>query len=158
MDTFDKYFRLTWLLLAGFIGIIGTIVLIFFILKLCSVSLSHLPGFDFLFRFFITIIPYLFFLGGYNYMRTKLAGCPKKGTVLAARIIMVLGVLFCLITIGLKLAFLWGVRKNWLLEFDHQAHYGLIIQIFLLFLTAMVLATGDPKEKNWWEKETVNPS
>jgi hypothetical protein len=44
------------------------------------------------------------------------------------------------------------VKSEWMRLFSEQSHYTFIIQIVLLFCTALIIAAGDPEEKDWMER------
>ncbi len=143
------------LIFGGFIGFLLLIILIFYILKLSSITLFLIPGSENAFHFFITIIPYAIFFSGYYYLHTKITFAKTKLSRYLSRFLLVTGSALCLITMLLSLLVLYKVKTEWLRAFDDNTHFALIAQILLLFFTAAIIATGDPKEKNWMEKDSA---
>ena len=154
MNSFDKYFKLIALLFGGLIGFLGLIVLIFHLLKLCSITLFYIPGFDSFFQFIVIIIPYIIFFGGYYYLHKKMPLSKNKNTVLLARIFLIIGSLLCMATLILSTLKLFGVQKSFLLTYQDNSQYGWIAQIVILFFTALIVASGDAKEKDWMHKHS----
>ena len=115
----------------------------------------NIPGADNVFHVFIIMVPYLIFFSGYYYMHTKIAAAKTKLSRLLARLFLVVGSLICFITMIFSLLVFLKVKNEWLRTYDANSHYALIIQVFMLFITAAIIATGDPKEKNWMEKNNV---
>lgn len=152
MNNFHKFFVLMALLFGGFIGFLGLIVVIFYILKLFSVTLFYIPGFDKFFQFIIIIIPYIIFFCGYYYLHKKIPLSKSKIAIVLARTFLIIGSLLCAATLVLTTLKLFGVQKSFLLTFDDNSQYGWIAQIVILFFTALITATGDAKEKDWIHK------
>jgi len=152
MNQTDKNLKLLLLLLGGFISFILSIVIIFYVLKLCSVTLFYLPGFDHLYQFVVTVTPYVIFFMGYYYLHKKIPLSKNKGAAIAARILFVIGSLLCLCTMILSTLTMFGVQKRFLLTYQDNSQYGWIIQVVILFFTALITATGDAKEKDWMDK------
>ncbi len=142
------------LLFGGFIGFLGLIVVIFYILKLFSVTLFYIPGFDHFFNFIIIIIPYIIFFLGYYYLHKKIPLSKSKMAIVLARAFLIIGSLLCAATLILSTLKLFGVQKSFLLTFDENSQYGWIAQIVILFFTALIIATGDAKEKDWIHKHS----
>jgi ABC-type multidrug transport system permease subunit len=156
MNNFNKYFKLMALLFGGFIGFIGLITGIFYLLKLFSVTLFYIPGFDHFFSFIMIIIPYVIFFCGYYYLHKKIPLSKSKTAAVAARVVMILGSLLCAVTMVLSTLKLFGVHKTFLLTFDEKSQYGWMIQIVILFFTALIVASGDAKEKDWMHKKVIS--
>ena len=148
----DRYIKLMTLLLGGFFGFIALLATIFFLLKLCSITLFYIPGFDHLFQFIVTIIPYLIFFMGYYYLNIKVPLCRSKTGVITGRILIVVGTLLCAATMVIATLTLFGVHKSFLLTYQDNSQYGWIIQVVILFFTALIIAAGDEKEKDWMDK------
>ena len=98
MNDFNKYFGIAFLIMGSFIGLILFFVLIFFFLKLLSVTVLALPGFNWLFKYIITIIPYLIFFGGYYFLFTQISKTGNSFLQMISKTLMVTGVLSCFIT------------------------------------------------------------
>lgn len=155
MDNFQKYSRLMLLIAGGFFGFIILIALFFFILRLLSITMFHIPGFDLFFQYVIIIIPYLLFFAAYYYLYKKISGSKNRLSRIIARLLLIAGCLVCLFTLTLSTVIFLKVKNDWLRFFEDNAHYALIIQLIIIFATAAVLASGDGKEKDWMEREKV---
>ncbi len=160
MNKTDKYFKLMLLLFGVFIGFIAFLVLIFYLLKLCSITLFHLPGFQHFFHFVVIVIPYLIFFSGYYYLHKQIPLSKSKIGALIARILLIIGSLLCAATMVIATLTLFGVQKIFLLTYQDNSQYGWILQVVILFFTALIIASGDAKEKDWMQKhnEEVVPN
>lgn len=154
MNTSDKYFKLMVLLFGGFFGFISLMVLIFFILKLCSITLFLLPGFDRFFQFIVVIIPYIIFFSGYYYLKKQIHLSKSKTTSIIAMTLVIIGSLCCFLTLILATLKLFGVQKSFLLTYEDNSQYGWILQVVILFFTALIIASGDTKEEDWMQKHS----
>ena len=67
-------------------------------------------------------------------------------------VFLVAGSVICFITLVLSLLVFLKVKGEWLRDYDDQSHYSFVIQILLLFATALIIASGDAKEKDWMER------
>ena len=144
------------LLFGGFIGFLGLVIVIFYMLKLFSVTLFYIPGFDRFFNFVIIIIPYIIFFLGYYYLHKKISLSKSKTAAIIAKAFLIIGSLLCAATLVLATLKLFGVQKTFLLTFDENSQYGWIAQIVILFFTALIVATGDAKEKDWMDKKVIS--
>ena len=156
MNGFNKYFKLMALLFGGLVGFLLLLVVIFYLLKLCSITLFYIPGFDSFFTFIIIVIPYLIFFSGYYYLHKKIPLSKSKTAAAIARIFLVTGSLLCVCTMILSSLKLFGVQKSFLLTYEDNSQYTWIVQIVILFFTALILATGDAKEKDWMYRNTTD--
>ena len=154
MKSFDKYFKLIALLFTGLLGFVLLIVGIFYLLKLCSITLFYIPGFDGFFQFIVTIIPYIIFFSGYYYLHKKIPLSKSKVAAVIARIFLIAGSLLCVCTLVLSAITLFGVQKSLLLLYQDNSQYAWILQIIMLFFTALIIASGDSKEKDWMHKHS----
>lgn len=144
------------LLFAGFVGFLVSLVVIFYLLKLCSVTLFYFPGFDSFFSFIVTIIPYIIFFAGYYYLHKKIPLSKSKTAAVIARVFLITGSLLCVCTMILSTLKLFGVQKSFLLTYQNNSQYTWIAQILILFFTALIIATGDAKEKDWMHKHVTD--
>ena len=144
------------LLFGGFIGFLGLVIVIFYMLKLFSVTLFYIPGFDRFFNFVIIIIPYIIFFLGYYYLHKKISLSKSKTASIIAKAFLIIGSLLCAATLVLATLKLFGFQKTFLLTFDENSQYGWIAQIVILFFTALIVATGDAKEKDWMDKKVIS--
>ena len=154
MSKTDKYIKLMTLLISGFLGFVALLITLFFVLKLCSITLFHLPGFDRLFQFIVSIFPYLIFYVGYYYLYNQIRLSKNKIGVVIGIIVLTIGSLLCAATMVLATLTLFGVQKSFLLTYRDNSQYGWIIQVVLLFFMALFIASGDPKEQDWMDKNS----
>lgn len=152
MKQSDRSVTLIFLLLGGFISFLLLIAGIFYFLKLCSVTMFHIPGFDHVFQFVVVVIPYVIFFSGYVYLHKQIKASPSKKAANTARVLLLIGSVCCLITLMLASMKLFGVQKSFVLVYEDNSQYGWIIQIVVLFFTALAVASGDAKEKGWMDK------
>ena len=152
MNKSDKYFKLMALLFGGFIGFIALLALIFYLLKLCSITLFHIPGFDHVFQFIVIVIPYLIFFAGYYYLHKKVSLSKSKIGAVIGRLFLIIGSLLCVATMILATLTLFGVQKRFLLTYQDNSQYGWILQVVILFFSALIIASGDGKENDWMQK------
>ena len=152
MNKSDKYIKLMTLLLGGFLGFIALLITIFFLLKLCSITLFHLPGFDRVFQFIVSIFPYLIFFVGYYYLYNQIRISKNKIVVVVGILVLIIGSLLCAATMVLATLTLFGVQKSFMLTYRDNSQYGWILQVVILFFMALFIATGDGKEQDWMDK------
>jgi hypothetical protein len=89
-------------------------------------------------------------------LHKKIPLSKSKTAAIAARVVMILGSLLCAVTMVLSTLKLLGVHKTFLLTFDEKSQYGWMIQIVILFFTALIVASGDAKEKDWMHKKVIS--
>lgn len=154
MDNFQKYSRLMVLIAGGFFGFIIFVALLLFVLRLFSITMFNIPGFDLFFQYVIIIIPYLLFFAAYYYLYKKIGLCTSKASRVIARLLIAAGCGICLFTLALSTAIFLHVKNDGLKTFEDNGHYALIIQLIIIFVTAGILASGDATEKDW--KERIN--
>jgi hypothetical protein len=142
------------LIFGGLIGFLVFIFILFYLLKLCSITLFYIPGFDNFFQLIIIVIPYIIFFLGYYYLHSKIPLSRSKTAAVTGRIFLIAGSLLCAITLILSTLKIFGVQKSFLLTFDQYSQYAWIAQIVILFFTALIIASGDAKEKDWMQKHS----
>ena len=142
------------LIAGGFFGFIIFVALLLFVLRLFSITMFNIPGFDLFFQYVIIIIPYLLFFAAYYYLYKKISFSKSKSSRVIARLFIAAGCSICLFTLALSTAIFLHVKNDVLKTFEDNGHYALIIQLVIIFVTAGVLASGDAKEKDW--KERIN--
>jgi len=152
MDKFQKYSRLMLLIAGSFFAFILLIALLIFVLRLFSITMFHVPGFDLFFQYVIIIIPYLIFFSAYYYLFKKISISKSRLSRIIARLLIAAGCIICTATLTFSTALFLHIKTDWLKIYEDNGHYALIIQIVILFLTAGVLASGDEKEKDWMER------
>ena len=141
------------LIIGGFIGFILLIAIILYILKLFSITIFNIPGIDPFFHYFIICVPYIIFFSAYYYLLKKSIFSKSRPSKIISGILLITGSITCFATFMLASIKFFGVKNEWLNTFSENSHYALIFQLILLFATAGVIATGDPKEKDWRERE-----
>lgn len=142
------------LLFGAVAGFVLLAVILFYLLKLFSITLFYIPGFENVFQFIIVIIPYVIFFCGYYYMHTKIGAAKTTTARVTGRILMIFGSLVCFASMIMAILVFIKVKSDWVGVFNSNSHYAFIAQILLLFATAAMIATGDPKEKNWMERDS----
>ena len=141
------------LIVGGFISLILFIAILIFVLRIFSVTLFHIPGFDLFFEYIIILIPYILFFSAYYYLYKKITISKSKASRIIARILIAMGCIISLFTLSLSTALFLNIKNDWLRLFEDNSHYAMVIQIIIIFLTAGALASGDPKEKDWMERK-----
>ena len=154
MDNFQKYSRLMLLIAGGFIAFILAIALIFFVLRILSITMFYIPGFDWLFQFTIVAIPYVIFYAAYYYLAKKIRYSENKASRLIARSLLVIGLLLCTVTLVLAMMIFFKVNDQRLPMVELNGHYGWIFHLIILLVAAGVIAGGDKKEKDWMERKS----
>ena len=69
---------------------------------------------------------------------------------------LIAGSLLCLATLILSTLKLLGIQKTFVLLYQDNSQYGWIAQIVILFFSALIIATGDAKEKDWMDKKVIS--
>ncbi len=152
MDNFQKYSRLMLLIVGGFVAFILFVALVFFLLRLLSITMFHIPGFNRLFEFTIISIPYIIFYASYYYLAKKIKYSRSLLSRLISRVLLGFGLLLCTLTFVISMLVFFKVNDERLRTFDENAHYGWIFQLIILLIAAGVIAGGDQKEKDWMER------
>lgn len=152
MDNNGKYLGLLLLIMGVVFGALVVFGLVFFILKIISVSLFDNRISENIFHYLVTIIPYLIFFGAYYYLYQKIKQAKKIFLKTIAFLLIIIGCLICLSSLVLFTMIAFEIEKDWLGAFDEHSGYTLVAQLVIVFLAAMTLAFGDPKEKDWIQK------
>ena len=145
------------LLIAG--AIFGSILLIatlFFALKIFSVTLFHIPGFDFFFQYIIILIPYILFFAAYYYLVRKIKNARSKASRIIAGVLLLAGLVTCIFTLILSTVLFLQLKIAWMIKLEDYTHYALITQLLFLFISAGVLASGDTREVDWMKRNTTH--
>lgn len=140
------------MLVGGIIAFILLVALVFFSLRLFSVAVFHIPGFDFLYQLIIVLIPYFVFFAAYYYLFRKIILSGSQTSRITARILIFSGALFCALSMILSVIVFLSKTKEWTIAFEENEHYAYIIQLIVLLIIAATLAAGDSKEKDWMER------
>lgn len=141
------------LLMGSVLAVVATVALVFFILKLFAVTLFNIPGSSYIFHLFIVVIPYLILFAAYYLVHREIVAARSSASAAAARTILVIGSLACVTGLVLSLMIFFNVKREWLYIYDDYSKYTFAVHLILVFITAGVLATGDPKEKSWLERQ-----
>ena len=142
------------LLVGGFIAFILCIALVFFILRILSITMFNIPGFDWLFQFAIVALPYVIFYASYYYLAKKIRFSKSKLSRLTARMILIAGLILCTAALSLSMMVFLKVNDLRLRMFEENAQYGWILQLVILLIAAGIIASGDEKEKDWMERRS----
>lgn len=153
MNNFNKYFSLVALLIAGFLSFLLLLILIFYVLKLFSITFLNIPGSENIFNVVIILVPYILYYAAYYYLHKKIS---LAKTTLAKKLgwaFLLVGTALCTFTLILSFMLFFKLNFQWLRTFESNSQYAFIVQIFFIFFTAGSIATGDAKEKDWMERE-----
>ena len=90
-------------------------------------------------------------------MHKKIPLSKSKVSAFIARVFMIVGSLLCACTLVLSTLKLFGVQKSFVLTYEDNSQYAWIAQVVMLFFTALIIATGDAKEKDWIYKNSEEP-
>ena len=154
MDNFQKYSRLMLLIAGGFVAFILFIALVFFLLRLFSITMVHIPGFNRFFEFAIVLIPYIIFFTAYYYLSKKIRSSKNFVSRMAGRILLIVGALLCVTELVLSLMVFFEATVYWLRNYEDNVQFGWIIQLIILMTAAAAIAGGDAKEKDWMERRS----
>lgn len=69
---------------------------------------------------------------------------------------LIAGSSLCLATLILSTLKLLGIQKTFVLLYQDNSQYGWIAQIVILFFSALIIASGDAKEKDWMDKKVIS--
>lgn len=141
-----------WLLLASVFGFAALIAVIFFMLKFFAVSVSFIPGSSYVFEFFITSAPYFILFAAYYLVHKKISSSKTNVSSVAARIILTVGSLICVMQLVFALMLFFKVRTGWLATYSEYDKAGFALHLILILIASGVLATGDAKEKSWLQR------
>jgi hypothetical protein len=152
MNNTSKYLELLLLMIGVLMGFVLSVALLIIILKLLSVVLFTNKISENIYHYCVIIIPYLIFFAAYYYLYLKVKQSKNIASKTIASFILIAGCLLCATSFILLTANFLGNTSDLVAFFNDNSGSGLVIQIAVAFLTAMVLAFGDPKEKDWIEK------
>ncbi len=152
-DNTNRYFYLMALLMGSFVAMLGIIVLLFYTLKLFAFTLFNIPGSGYIFQLFITVAPYLILFAAYYLVYTQIVAAKKSVAAAVARVILTIGSLVCVMGLAFTLLVFFKVNKQWAYLYEDYSKYTFAAHLIIVLITAGVLATGDPKEKSWLERE-----
>ncbi len=141
------------LLLLSAVGFAGLLVAIFYLLKLFSVVMFNIPGSGWFFHLFIVTAPYLILFAAYYLVHTRIRAARQHPATTAARIILSLGSLFCILGLLIVLLEFFKVNSVLIKWYNPLSKYSFAGHLLLMLLSSGVLATGEPKEKSWLERQ-----
>jgi hypothetical protein len=159
-DSFAKFLKIAALSIAGFIGLAGLIVLLFYVVgKYVLGYMGSYAWFDYLLIILLLGIPSFVFLIGYPvfFMRTRMH-----------RFALVRGISYLLFSVGILSCigfFSWDIYELFKMKdsvFAYKLHtvssYHSYSELFIgsnvacFFLVGLLQAFSNPKEKSWMEK------
>ena len=135
-------------------GILAIIAILFFVLKLFSVALFNIPGSAYVFELCITVIPFFILFAAYYLVHKKISSGKTNASAVAARIILTVGSLICVMQLVFALMLFFKVKANWLMIYTEYDRGGFALHVILILIAAGILATGDAKQKSWLERKT----
>ena len=142
------------LIAGGFVAFILFIALVFFLLRLFSITMIHIPGFDRFFQLTIVLIPYIIFFTAYYYLFKKIRRSENIVSRMTGRVLLIVGALLCTAALILSLLAFFKANIEWLRTYEENVHYAWIIQLIILLAAAGAIAGGDAKEKDWMERRS----
>lgn len=149
----NKYFALMGLLMASVLGFAAIAAIIFFVLKLFAVAAFNIPGSDYVFEFFITAIPYFILFAAYYLVHKKISSSKTNASSVMARILLTAGSFICVSGLAFELMLFFKISNKLFLLYNEYSHQSFALHLILILISAGILATGDPKEKSWLERQ-----
>lgn len=134
-------------------GLAALIAIIFFSLKLFAITAFNIPGSGYVFAFFMVTIPYFILFGAYYLVHKKISSSKTNTASVAARLILTVGSLICIAQLTIALLSFFKVYFDWMGMYESYNKAWFALHLILILISAGVLATGDPKEKNWMERK-----
>jgi hypothetical protein len=154
MNNFNKFFGLTALIMGSFVSLLLLIVVIFYLLKLFAVVAVNIPGTKTVYELVVLLVPYIIYFASYYYLHKKIA---LANTTLAKSLgwlFLGLGVSIATICLLLDAATFLQFKNRATDLLNNQHHYAFIAQVVIIFFTALSIASGDAKEKDWMERKS----
>ncbi|MFZ4058702.1 MAG: hypothetical protein ACOYKE_11225 [Ferruginibacter sp.] len=152
MDNFEKYSRLMMLVVGAILGFLLLIVVLFLLLRLFSSAVFLVPGIDLFLQYVITLFPFLLFYGAFflirNSNQTNVSAIAKG----ISKSLSSIGYIACTIALLLASAVFFKFKWEWLVDYEAYSQYALILLLVLVFFSAISLASGSAKEKDWKER------
>lgn len=152
-DQSNRYFFLMALLMGSAVAVVGIIVLLFYVLKLFAITLFNIPGSSYLFELFIVMVPYLILFAAYYLVHTQISAARRSVVAGVARVLLTTGSLICVTGLVLSLVIFFKVKAQWLTIYNEYSNHSFALHLILILVSAGILATGDPKEKSWLERQ-----
>lgn len=152
-NTTNKYFALMGLLMASVLGFAAIVAIIFFVLKFFAIAAFNIPGSGYVFEFFITAIPYFILFAAYYLVHKKISSSKTNASSVLSRIVLTAGSLICIMQLVFALFIFFKVRTPWLNTYSEYNKAGFALHLIVILIAAGILATGDPKEKSWLERQ-----
>jgi hypothetical protein len=152
-DSSNKYFTLMGLLLLSLAGFVALLVGIFYLLKLFSVTMFYIPGSAWLFNLFIVSAPYLILFAAYYLVYNRIRTSKPHPAKTAASIILTAGSLFCVAGLTISLLEFFKVNTVLIRWYNPVSKYSFAGHLLLMLLATGLLATSEPKEKSWLDRQ-----
>ncbi len=152
MNSFNKFFGLSLLIIGSVVSFFLFLILVFYALKLFSFTVFNIPGFNALFSYVVTIIPFLIFLGGYYYLYSQTNLTKTNSLSMVSKWLLAIGLMSCFITTIIVSIHFFSGKSNLLYGLVKYRSYSLFAQLVILFVCSAIIAIGQPKEKDWMEK------
>lgn len=152
MNSFDKYSRLLFLLAVSFLGFIGVLTALFFLLKWTAGLFAIVPGFDGVLQFIIEVFPYALFMSAFYLLWRSRSGTTSKAARGLGMALIALGFIVAWVGVVLDVLVYLKFDRTWVRTYQPFASYPLGIMLVLAFLAGLSLASGTPKEKDWMER------
>ena len=152
MNSFNKFFGLSLLIIGSVVSFFLFLIVIFYVLKFFSFTLFNIPGFNALFSYVVTVIPFLIFLGGYYYLYSQSNLTKTNSFSTISKWLLAIGLMSCFITTIIVSIHFFSGKANLLYGLVKYRNYSLFTQLFVLFVCSAIIAIGQPKEKDWMEK------
>ena len=137
-------------------GFVALIITLFYILKLFSIALFSIPGSGYIYEFLATSIPYFILFAAYYLVYRKLSGGKTSVASIVSRIILTFGSLVCVTQLVFSLLLFFKVRLPWLEAYREYNGPVFALHLIMVLIAAGILATADPKEKSWLERNSNN--
>jgi membrane-bound acyltransferase YfiQ involved in biofilm formation len=83
----------------------------------------------------------------------KISSGKTNASSTAARIILTAGSLICVSGLVISMMLFFKMNNKFLALYGEYSHQGFALHVILILIATGVLATGDPKEKSWLERE-----
>lgn len=157
-DNINKYFVLMGLILASVFGFAAFVAIIFFLLKLFAATANTIPGSGSVFAFFVTTIPYFILFAAYYVVHKKISSGKNNGPSIVSRILLTIGSLVCIAQLIIAVLSYYNIKTNWIDAYDSYNKAWFALHLILILIASGILAAGDPREKNWLERDTKNPA
>ncbi len=152
-DSFNKYFTLMGLLLLSLVGMLLLFAGLFYLLKLFSVVMFNIPGSGWFFSLFITTAPYLILFAAYYVVFRSQRQARRHPATTTALMVLLLGSICCVGGLLIALLEFFKVSTGLISWYKPFSKYSFAAHLLLILLAAGIMATGEPREKSWLDRE-----